>query len=1154
MSHPAFARLFVEGEIASEIDGILFARRPRSAKEERAVLAHRLVCDGRSVVYAGCATERLALFGRGGSARRPLRLSRTEGALHGRGGAVLDPVMSLTARIELKANRTVTFAFVTTVARSRSAAVELAHRYGSMHAVRWAFRDSEQESLRRLQRIEVDPALLPSVQRLYSALIFIAPELRAPAAVLEAELPSRNRLWGRGISGDDPILLVRVHDAEAALLHETLAAHRYLRQCGVRVDLVLVDEQATGYMTEASGSLRSVLSRHDAEDWIGRRGGVYLVAVDQLSGGERNHLEACARVVLDTRDGSLDARFARHAPVDPYLPRLEPTLPADGGAEPVSTPALVFDNGLGGFTKDGREYVIRVRPGHPTPAPWCNVIANPEVGCLVSESSLGCTWSVNAGENRLTPWRNDPVFDVPSEVLYLRDEETASIWSPTPAPAGRQAETLVRHGAGYTRYQRSCHGLVQELTVFVPPGSPLKIVRLRLENTLARHRRVTATYYAEWALGARREQQEAFVTSELVRTHGCLLARSSWTEELAGRVAFLASALDVHGFTTDRSELLGRRGDYACPAGLERWGLAGRTQPGVDPCAALQVHLELAPGEAVETHFLLGQAANRDEALELVARYRDRETVEAAFQALHGFWDDILGAVRISTPEPSMDLMVNRWLLYQSLTARVFGRTGFYQSSGAFGYRDQLQDVLALLHAAPARARAHILESAAHQFEEGDVLHWWHPPASRGVRTRCSDDMLWLPHVVADYVEATGDEAILAENVPFLAGEPLRRDEHDRYAKYEASPRSAPLVEHCRRALDRGWTRGAHGLPLMGDGDWNDGMNRVGADGRGESVWLGWFLCSTARRFAGLCDRTGDHVEAQRWRARAEELRVDVEASAWDGRWYLRAFHDDGSRLGSHVARECTIDSIAQSWSVLSGVADRDRAREAVHEADERLVRDQERLVLLLTPPFDKTTHDPGYIRAYPPGIRENGGQYTHAATWLGWAYAELGDGAGAERIFKLLNPVLRSRTKDEWTRYRVEPYVLAGDVYGAPPWVGRGGWTWYTGAAAWAYRLAVEAILGLRRADGHLVLRPCIPPHWKGFEAWVREGSAELHVVVENPDAVSGGVASITLDGVPLESNHVELLPGAKGRHEVRVRLGARRKPSPPEVRSVSA
>jgi cyclic beta-1,2-glucan synthetase len=933
-----------------------------------------------------------------------------------------------------------------------------------------------------------------------------------------------------------------VSDPDAPLLHEVLAAQRYLRACGVRLDLVLVDEQASGYATEGSGTLRRTLTQNDADAWVNRHGGIFVIAADQVEAAEVRHLEACARVVLDTHDGSLVARLGRAVESPSKLPRFEPALVNDPGERPRPRPKLIFDNGTGGFTEDGTEYVLEVAPGTSTPAPWCNVLANPEFGCLVSESSLGSTWSLNSGENRLTPWRNDPVFDTPSEVLYLRDEETAAVWSPTPLPAGRDGQVLVRHGAGYTTYERENHGLVQELTVFVPTDATLKVVRLRVKNTLPRHRRLTATYYAEWVLGSRREAQRPYTVSEIDRDNACLLATCDWNAEFGGRVAFLASKGAVHGFTADRAEFLGRRGDYAHPEGLERWGLSGRVDLGADPCAALQVHLDLAPGEEKETHFILGQSPSRTDALELVARFRDGAVVEAAWRGLRTYWDGILGNVRVKTPEPAMDLMVNRWLLYQTLSSRVFGRTGFYQSSGAFGYRDQLQDVLALLHAAPSIARAHILESAAHQFEEGDVLHWWHPPSGRGVRTRCSDDLAWLPYVTAEYVAATGDATILEESVPFLHGDPLKPEEHDRYAQYETSTSAAPLFEHCRRALERAVTKGAHGLPLMGDGDWNDGMSRIGAEGRGESVWLGWFLCATMDRFAALATGRDETAAAATWRERAESLRVKITDVAWDGAWYLRAFHDDGSLVGSAKSRECRIDSIAQSWAVLSkdpSNGNEVRMRAALRAADEELVREPDRLVLLFWPPFDSTLHDPGYVRAYPPGIRENGGQYTHAATWLGFAHAALGDGERAERIFRLLNPVLHARSAEDSARYRVEPYALAADVYSCPPWVGRGGWTWYTGSAAWMWRLGVEAILGLQREDGHVRIAPCIPPKWKGFEAWVRVGLRTLHVTVDNA-AHGAGVTTITVDDVTLDSNIVRVDPTTSGTHEVHVRLGS--------------
>ena len=1138
-THPAFSSLFVESEFVEELDGLLFARRSQSPDEEPAVVVHTIVREAREVSFAGFESDRSAFLGRCSPNGLPAALLAQAEFTEGRVGAVLDPVMSLTARVVLPANGSASFAFVTTVARSRHVALSLARKYGSMHAVRWAFRDAEQESPRRLQRTVVEAELVPTIQRLFSAGLFDDPAFRVSAEKRATTPPCQRRLWGLGLSGDEPIVVVRVNDPSARILRETLASQRYLRACGVRFDVALVDEHASGYAAEGTESLQSVLAQCGTDEWRSRHGGVFVIRADQISADDLLHLEACARIMLDTRDASLATRLAVTADGPPNLPRFEPSVYEEVESRSPSPLERAFHNGVGGFAASGDEYVIDVGPGKRTPAPWCNVLANPSFGCLVSESGLGASWSLNSGENRLTPWRNDPVLDVPSEVLYLRDEETAAVWSPTPLPAGLCAETRIRHGAGYTTYESETHGLVQVLTVFVPCGASLKVARLRLKNTLNRPRRLTATYYAEWVLGSRRKRQAPYIVSEFDSDNACLLATCDWSAEFAGRVAFVASQATVHGVTADRTEFLGRRGDYARPEALERWGLSGRVDTGADPCAALQVHLDIAAGEAVETHFILGQASSRHEALELVARFREASAVDEAWTALHAYWNDLLGSIRVKTPEPSMDLMLNRWLLYQTLSSRVFGRTGFYQSSGAFGFRDQLQDVLALLHAAPSLAREHILCAAKHQFEEGDVLHWWHPPSGRGVRTRCSDDMAWLPYVTGEYVAATGDWSILDEPVTFLTGEILHAEEHNRYARYDASPSSEPLLEHCRRALVRAVTAGAHGLPLMGDGDWNDGMSRVGAKGLGESVWLGWFLCATMDRFAAL---TRDDGAASRWCTQADVLRGTLSEVGWDGGWYLRAFHDDGSLVGSATSRECKIDSIAQSWAVLSqrsSAPHDDQARAAVRAADSELIRESDRLALLFWPPFDNALHDPGYIGGYPPGVRENGGQYTHAAAWLGFAHVALGDGARAEGLFRLLNPILHAATGEAVDRYRVEPYVLSGDVYSCAPWIGRGGWSWYTGSAAWVWRLGVSEILGLRKEGGTLHIDPCIPPSWPGFEAWVREGKQTLHVVVENPEHVARGIAMITLDGASLDTGRIQTNAGTSGTLEVHVRLG---------------
>lgn len=1142
-SHPAFSSLFIESEWIPELDGLLFSRRPQKPEESVAVLLHGLVSGAEGVTLEGYESDRSAFYGRDEGALQSPGALRS-GLPLGRGvGTMLDPIMSLMARVTLEPQGSVTFAFINCVASTRLEALTLGEKYGSLHSLKWAFRDAKQESPRRLLRAALEADLLPSVQRLYSALLFADPNLRAPAPARARARAHQADLWGLGLSGDEPIVVVRLYDLNSPLIEQLLAAQSYLRTAGAAFDLALIIQEPSGYAGEGLDAVRALLARFGAADWISRRAGVFPFHRDQLEDAQCRHLENCAHVLLDSRGGSLRECLGDVILALRTEPRFRATLDHIASEQVLPQVALDFDNGLGGFSQDGSEYVITLTAAKPTPAPWCNILANASFGSTVSETNLGTTWSLNSGENRLTTWKNDPVLDPPAEMLYIREEETGAVWSATSLPRGYRGSIRVRHGMGYTMYERDSQELEQSLTVFVPPNSDVKIARLRVRNTSPRHRRITATYYAEWMLGARRGAR-AHILSEFDHQQHCLLARSDWHPEFRGRVAFLSSQHDVHSFTTDRTEFLGRAGTYERPEALSLWGLSNHTDLSADPCAALQVHLSLAPYEETETCFVLGQGNGRDEALELVRRFRDPHEVDRAWLDLKQFWEQLVGSVVVKTPEPSMDLLLNRWLLYQSVSSRLFGRTGFYQSSGAYGFRDQLQDVLVLLHPAPQLARAHILEAARHQFLEGDVLHWWHPPSGRGVRTHCSDDLLWLPFVTAEYVAATGDYGILEEVLSFLDAKPLLPNEGDRYAEFPTAKTPGSLLEHCRMALERGATEGANGLPLMMGGDWNDGMNRIGEQGRGESVWLAWFVSATMQRFSRMLAAVGEQAEADAWQERSSRLHSRAQDVAWDGEWFLRAFHDDGSLVGSSSSLECQIDSIAQSWAVLSSPDSKPSARslQALASAQSQLVRGQDRLAVLFWPPFDRTMHAPGYIAAYPRGVRENGGQYTHAATWLGLAHVAARDGDRAEELFRLLNPVLRVSTRDDAARYRVEPYVIAADIYSYAPWIGRGGWTWYTGAAAWMWRLGVEGILGLRKEHGALRIDPCIPAHWNSFEAWVRVGQARFHIRVENAQQVSSGVSQMWLDGEPVDSN---LLPAADqvGLHEVRVSLGPKTK-----------
>lgn len=1112
--HPAFSKLFVESRYDAARGALFFRRRPRAADERPLFAAHAVVLPAgvrRALQYE---SDRAAFLGRGNDIRNAAMLT---GALGGGVGATLDPVMALAQPFELAAHSQLEFTFVTATADSRVELEALLDRVMRPGMVAREFGLARMRSRLELRQHDLDPGKVETYQRLYSAVLYPDPALRAPAATLAANTLGQSSLWGQGISGDLPILVVRIGDPEQLpLVVELLRAHAFWRRRGVKVDLVVLNAKDTTYDQGLHARLRGHLSRTGGDEWLNARGGIFLLRQDQLAPVDLTLLETSARVLLEGARGTLEAQLGPlRAPIDPGLPVLTATRDPEPAREARPPRAdLVFDNGWGGFTKDGREYVIAARRGDLPPAPWSNVIANPELGCLTTEAGMGATWAVNSGENRLTPWSNDPVSDPPSEVVYLRDEETTEVWSATPHPAGAAATFTVRHGAGSTVWSHDSHGLAQTLTVSVAQADPVKLVHLEVRNRLDRPRRVTVTYYAPWVLGVDRATTGQYVQPGYDPERCVLLARNPYAAEFGGRVAFLASNKSPHGVTTDRREFLGRLGDPAAPDALRRIGLSGATAPGGDPCAALQLHLDLPAGGAESVLFALGQGEGRDAALELAQRYRNIGEYDAVRAAASAWWDERLDRVGVTTPDPALDLLTNRWLLYQTISCRYFGRTAFYQPGGAYGFRDQLQDVVALLHAAPELAREQLLRAAAHQFEEGDVLHWWHPPSGRGVRTRISDDLLWLVYATERYVTTTGDVAVLGESVPFLHGPALKDGEEERYDQFGPGDEAGTLLEHCRRAMQRGATRGVHGLPLMGTGDWNDGMNRVGAGGKGESVWLAWFALDAAHRFAALLEVGGGPAaaeEAATWRRRAEAYGAAVEASAWDGDWYLRAFFDDGSPLGGHANQECRIDSIAQSWGILSGAAPRERALRAMRSVDEQCVRREDGLIRLFTPPFDKTPRDPGYIKGYLPGVRENGGQYTHGVIWSAWAFAELGDGGAAHALHQLIDPVMHSSDREGALRFKVEPYVITADVYSLPPHVGRGGWSWYTGSAAWFYRFGLEGLLGLERVGDELRVTPRVPPEWPGFEVRYRYGASSYVLRakrVDAPPAVGDGAA----------------------------------------------
>jgi cyclic beta-1,2-glucan synthetase len=944
----------------------------------------------------------------------------------------------------------------------------------------------------------------------------------------------QDSLWSHGISGDRPIVTQRL-DGEEDLgpADSLLQSLSYLSRKNCAADVIFLDETKNGYTSPVNDRLRKLVEGYTASGEDHGAFSVFIVPVRNLAATEKSNLIAAARLYIDVHGRATSARFGAADQTPVRMPAFvpQPSAPLSGGAiAPVKEHEnLQFKAGPGGMLPGHDGYSLLTSESSRTPAPWCNVLANPEFGTLVSESGSMSTWWGNSSENRLTPWSNDPVLDTTGEAVYVRDEETGESWSLTPQPRPDGPPYRVTHATGQTRFEHNSQGLEQQLLLSVDAEQPVKILRIRLGNKWPRDRRLTVTYAVQWLLGNSQDHHGHLLLPERDSRTGALLVRNAYLRHGGEELAFVASSLPAHGVSCDGVEFFGMRRSWAAPAALTAVGLSDRIEPSAQPCAVYQVHIDLPMDESREFHFVLGAAVDRRDATKLLEQSRQPAWADQCLETVRRQWDERLGAWQVNTPDPAADAMINRWLLYQVISSRLWGRTGFYQASGGFGFRDQLQDVLALLDANPGAVREHLLVAASRQFEQGDVLHWWHEAPLRGVRTRCSDDLLWLAYAVSEYIEVTGDLSILNEKAAFLRGEPLRQNESEHYAEYQPTEHKASVYEHCFRAIDARVAFGEHGLPLFGSGDWNDGLNRVGEKGRGESVWMAWFLVVVCRRFAPLCRQMKDGNRADHYQNIAADLLKRAQKTAWAGGWYLRGWFDDGSTLGAPGDGECEIDLNAQTWAVLADGED-PAAGQAMRAVEEKLVDSRHRLIKLLAPPFEKTNRDPGYIKSYPPGVRENGGQYTHAAVWAAWAAAELGDGASAMRWFEWLNPLKRATSDEEIQRYRLEPYVTCGDIYGVGALAGRGGWSWYTGSAAWLYRFAIRKLLGLQRMGNRLFLRPCLTNAWPAFKATLRYQDAEYDLRVHAPADIQRDQLFMLQDGEPVNADSIPL--ESSGRH----------------------
>jgi cellobiose phosphorylase len=1145
--HPAFSNLFVQTEIIRERQTILCTRRPRSKGEPSHWMFHLMALRKKESKEVSYETDRLKFIGRGNTLANPQAMNWTADIsqkLSNTDGSVLDPIVSIRCSVTLDAGESAIIDIVSGISETRVQALGLAEKYSDHRLADRVFNlawTHSQVVLRQINATEDDAQLYG---RLAGSVIYCNSSLRADPKIIMKNRRGQAGLWGYSISGDLPIALLQIGDqANIELVRQLEQAHAYWRLKGLAVDLVIWNEDNSIYRQFLHDEIKGMITAGTETNVIDKPGGIFVRSGDQISNEDRILLQTVARIVIKDSWGTLAQQVSRRSLLEAVVPRFKPTQSQHAETQKTkesTIPNLLFFNGLGGFIPNGREYVITTKPGNVTPAPWVNVLANPHFGSLISESGSASTWSENAHEFRLTPWYNDPVSDVSGEAFYIRDEETGYFWSPTPLPCRGATPYISRHGFGYSVFEHTEEGIRSEMWTYVAIDSPLRFSVLKLHNESGRSRSLSVTGYAELVLGDLRSKTIMHITTEVDTGTGALFVRNQYTTEFVDRIAFFDVDDKNRSITGDRTEFIGRNGDLSNPAAMTRTMLSGKVGAALDPCAAIQVNFELDDGQEHETIFRLGVTGRRgaDDASNTVKRFRGSTIAQGVLDEVRKYWDKALGAIQIETPDKSLNVLTNGWLLYQTLSCRLWARNGYYQSGGAFGFRDQLQDTMALVYAQPGLVRQHLLLCSSRQFQDGDAQHWWHPPSGRGVRTLCSDDYLWLPLSVSRYVTTTGDLSILSENVRFIEGRRLREDEDSYYDVPGVTDEATSLYEHCTRAIKKGLIFGSHGLPLIGSGDWNDGMNKVGEGGKGESVWMGFFLYEVLIKFSEVARMKSDISFAELCKKEAVQLRINIERDGWDGQWYRRAYFDDGSLLGSATSAECRIDSIAQSWSVLSGAAAPDRMKSAMEAVDRLLVHREQKLIQLLDPPFDKSEMEPGYIKGYVPGVRENGGQYTHAAIWAAMAFAALRDNQRLWDLLSMINPINHSTSREEANVYKVEPYVATSDVYALFPHVGRGGWTWLTGSAAWMYRLILESLLGMSINMDIITFEPCVPVGWEEFKIRYLFQETVYRITVRQTSKKVED-ASVTIDGFARPGSVIHLINDHQ-EHLVEVRIPA--------------
>ncbi|WP_461206771.1 GH36-type glycosyl hydrolase domain-containing protein [Clostridium sp. DL1XJH146] len=1105
--HPAFGNLFIRTEYEATLNCILANRRPREKDGKNPWIMQCVTVEGEEIGNIQYETSRRNFIGRGRDLYNP-NVMDGDTPLTNTVGAVIDPIISIRRRVRIKQGETCKIAFATAVGESKEGIIELARKYKEMNNIRRVFELAWTQSQVEMNYLGIKSPQANMYQVMASRIIFQNEMFKERSNIIKDVKRSQQSLWQYGISGDVPIVLVVVkEDKDRDLVRQMLSAHEFWSIKGLKVDLVILNLQNTAYYQPLQESLRDLINTSHARDKVNISGGVFIRSKSTMDEEDIILIRAIARLVIEGDKGFVFNQIKpnlKEENNEQIIEKLVRTkIKCNTKPHIFEKDKLKYFNGIGGFNLKDNEYEIRLKGNNNTPAPWINVIANGDFGFHVSESGSSYTWFGNSRENKITTWSNDPIRDTTSEALFIRDEEMGMFWSITPKPIRDEQEYIIEHGFGYSNFKHAAYGIVGEVKFFVPMKDNVKIQIVKLKNDSDEDRKLSLSYYAQTVIGVVPQQTATHIASYLDKDKKYIYAQNPYSGHFNETLAYLSTiGAGSQSFTGDRGEFIGRLGSIEKPQFMGKSRLSNQVGGGYDPCIANNSKFTLKKGEEKTFLVLLGAAQSREEIDSVVKKYSNINVAYTELENSKKYWKDMLQTIKVSTPDKTMDIMLNGWFLYQTIACRLWSRTAFYQSGGAYGFRDQLQDVMSLSYIQPDITRKQILYAASRQFIEGDVQHWWHPVVDSGIRTRFSDDLLWLPYVTIDYIKNTGDYSVLDEEAYYLEDEPLKEDEDEKYTVSRTSDQKGTIYEHCIKAIERGLKFGEHNIPLMGCGDWNDGMNTIGNKGKGESVWVGWFLYTILDDFKELCKYKEDNYRSERYHEMQEFIKENLNKNAWDGSWYRRAYFDDGTPLGSIENEECQIDSLSQSWSVISEAGEEKKKEEAMHALEKYLVKYDKGMVLLLTPAFDKTKLEPGYIKGYVPGVRENGGQYTHAATWVVLALTKLGQGDKAWKIYNMINPINHTKSFYECQRYKVEPYVMAADVYEREPHTGRGGWTWYTGAAGWMYRVGIEGILGLKlKGKEGFTIEPAIPEEWEEYKIEYKRGEATYNIIVKKAE-----------------------------------------------------